>query len=730
MNAIKRIILIICSISILFFSVCIEESKSQREDNSKVSARVFYVATNGNDQWTGTLAEPNSLGIDGPFATLQKARNTIREQKRNGSKEAFTVLVRGGIYQLNETFTLGPEDSGTASSPTVFKAYDNEQPTLIGSKKVGNFEPYREKIFKASLKGLSTMLPSFRQLFSDGRRQILARYPNFDPLNPIGGGFLYIDGPVEKEGTRAFRYKDDLVNRWTSAKDAEVFIFPGDNWASNILPVLSIDRENRIVALSKNATHALKTGNRYYFQDVFEELDSPGEWYFDQREKNLYFWPVNETSLNAVSVPVIRSILEIKAKNYIGRLNVAPTYITFEGFTMKECEGSAVVVSKAKNVVIAKCTISQAGRHGVEINDGFQNIATGNDIYDIGGTGIAISAGDRKTLTPANNRAENNHIHDTGVFDKSGVHGILCRGVGNIVAHNLIHETPRVGIWIDGNDHLVEYNHIHHVNRETEDSGAIYFGLTDWTKRGNIVRFNYIHHSGGYGRNTAGVWTAPLHTYGIYLDDWTSGATVYGNIVANTVSGGIFIHSGRDNVIENNIIVEGGNQGQMVYSAWLPDHPVTKRFLPVMFAKIKEMAYTKYPLLSTITDINTGAKMSGNSFMRNIIYYTGKDVSLYGIYNDIDLATTSSDHNVIYHAGLPLLVPFMKVPADRQWKSWQDRGLDQHSIIADPLFSDLARGDFTLSPASPALKIGFKPILRNRIGLYNDPKRASWPVKE
>ena len=453
---------------------------------------------------------------------------------------------------------------------------------------------------------------------------------------------------------------------------------------------------------------------------MIEELDSPGEWYFDRQRKILYYWPVEDADLGAVTIPVLKSILEIRG-----------SYIWFEGFTFKGCEGSAIVISGTKGAIIARSTVCMAGGNGIEIQNGFENAAVGDDIYDIGGTGIMVSAGDRKTLTPANNRAENNHIHDTGIFEKGGASGILCRGVGNVVSHNLIHSMPRVGIWLDGNDNLIEYNHVHHVNQETQDSGIIYFGQIDWTKRGNVIQFNYLHDSGGFGRNGAAeTWQTPFDTFGIYMDDWASGTKVYGNIITNTVNGAIFVHGGRDNIVENNVIIEGGRFGQMVYSACPPSSPVAQQLLSVMFAKIREMGYTKYPLISTIKDLQTGAKMSGNSFVRNIVYYNDRNAILYGIYNDIDLSTTVSDYNIIYHSGLPLLVPITKASAKQQWIEWQNKGLDQHSLIADPLFSNIARGDFTLSSASPALKMGFKPIPFDKIGPYKDPLRASWPIQE
>lgn len=702
----------------------------KQKQSTTTPTRTFYVATNGNDKWSGTLPSPNPSGNDGPFATLQQARNAIRKFRQNDSKGTFTVLVRGGIYELNEMFVLEPEDSGTESHPLVFRAFENEHPILTGTRRINNFEPYKGQILKANLTGIVKDSNPVRQLFANGKRQIIARYPNFDPINPVGGGYLYVARPAEKSSTSEFRYKVGSAKEWSSQHDAEVVIFPGKGWKNNILNVRRIDRNTRTITLAKGADYEINSGNRFFLQNVLEELDSPGEWYFDGQRKILYYWPMVDVALGIVTIPVLKSILEIKGKKHGNKYYDTPSHIRFEGFTLEGCEGSAIVVNGAQSTVIARNTIYNAGRCGIEIQEGFDNAAIGNDIYEVGSEGIIISGGDRKTLLPANNRVVNNYIHHVGIFLKASS-GIYCGGVGNAISHNLIFSTPRMGIYLNGNDHLIEYNHIHDVNKETHDSGIIYCSGGDWTKRGNIIQFNYFHGSGGYGRSNANdAWETPFHTFGIYMDDWLSGTMVYGNIVTNTTSGGIYIHAGRDNIVENNVIIEGGITGQMVYKAWPPSHPVAQQWLPVMFEKIQEMGFTKYPLLSTIEDVQTGAKMSGNSFIRNIVYYSGQSSVIYGIYNDIDLATTVSDYNVIYHAGLPLLVPFIKAPADQQWQAWQDKGLDRHSLIADPLFTDVKKGNFHLSPNSPALKMGFKPIPIDKIGPYQDPLRASWPIRE
>ena len=724
----KRVLTILFIFVLLFFPD-VKNAPSQERNQSTNHTRTFYVATNGNDQWSGTLRKPSLSAKDGPFATLRQARDAIRELRKSGSKDAFTVLVRGGVYQLSETFVLDQTDSGTESAPAVFRAFPNEHPILNGTRMINNFEPYKGKILKASLKGIIKESYPVRQLFANGKRKILARYPNFDQRNPISGGYLYVESPVKEGSKNEFKYSDDSIKELPNPQDAEVVIFTGNGWMNNILTVLGIDRNARIITLSKKANYEIKSGNRYFVQNLLEELDSPGEWYFDRKDNIIYYWPANVASLKNVTIPILKTIVEIKGGGIVESY-ATPSYIRVEGFTLVGCEGSAVVVNGAKNTTIGGNTIYNAGNCGIEINDGFENSVFGNDIYDVGGDGITISGGDRKNLIPANNRAENNYIYNMGIYFK-GSNGIYCGGVGNVISHNLIHSTPRAGIYLNGNDHLVEYNHVHHVNQETHDSGIIYCSGVDWTKRGNVIQFNYFHDSGGYGRNNANVaWQTPFNTFGIYLDDWLSGTKVYGNIVAKTASGGIVIHSGRDNVVENNIIIEGGGLGQMIYSAWPPSHPVAQKLLPGMFAKIREIDCKQYPQLSSITDIDTGAKMSGNSFIRNVVYYNDQSAILYGIKNDIDFATTKSDYNVIYHSGASLLIPFTKASADKQWQAWRDKGLDYHSLIADPLFTDVKNSDFHLAPNSPALKMGFKPIPIKNIGLYQDPLRASWPIKE
>ena len=197
----------------------------------------LHVSTAGNDAWSGTPAAPNQAETDGPLASLARARDEIRKRKAAGAKGPFTVLVSAGTYLVPQTFTLGPEDSGTADAPVVYASGAAGNAVLIGGRKVAGFLPYKDRILKADLASQGLGGVYFRQLFFAGRRQHLARYPNYDPQNPYTGGWAYVEGkPVQLwatvpgENGHTLRMKPQDLRNWAKPAEAEVLIFPRYNW--------------------------------------------------------------------------------------------------------------------------------------------------------------------------------------------------------------------------------------------------------------------------------------------------------------------------------------------------------------------------------------------------------------------------------------------------------------------------------------------------------------------
>ncbi|MHC4542759.1 MAG: right-handed parallel beta-helix repeat-containing protein [Planctomycetota bacterium] len=270
--------------------------------------------------------------------------------------------------------------------------------------------------------------------------------------------------------------------------------------------------------------------------NLLEELDAPGEWYLDRHSGILYFWPPapldeGEVFVSTLEEPMV-SMQEL-------------SHVRLEGLILECSRGTAIEIVGGSHNVIADCTLRNLGNIAVNIKGGTQNGVVGCHIYETGDGGIYLSGGDRKTLAAAGNYACNNHIHHYSRWVRTYRPAIRLSGVGNRIAHNLIHDGPHTGVLFGGNDHLLEFNEIHNVCYETGDVGAFYTGR-DWTTRGHVIRYNYFHDI-----------TGP-YTHGamaVYLDDAASGATIYGNVFRNA-SRAVFIGGGRDNIVKNNVFVE------------------------------------------------------------------------------------------------------------------------------------------------------------------------------
>jgi hypothetical protein len=700
----------------------------------------FYVALNGNDAWSGLLPAPNATRTDGPFATLERARDEIRTRRKTQSDKdrtswgGATVWMRGGRYFLRRTFRLDTPDSASPDARITYRNYPGETPVLIGGQPITGWHQQNANIWKADVAAQGFDGIYFRQLFLDGQRQILARYPNFDANNPYGGGWAYVDGKVVPtyvaipgEDKRTLHLKEKDLRQWARPTDGEVFVFPRYNWWNSIVPIAAIDPTTRVVKLARDAVYEIRPGDRFYIRNLREELDSPGEWFLDRETQTLYFWPpANHPDWQAnIYAPTLTNVVRNESANYV----------TLQGLTIEGCEGSGIRINNAINFQVVGCTIHNVGGRdnsqdaGVEIIGGTSNGAIGNDIYEVGANGITMDGGDRKTLTPAGNYADNNYIHHTGVFYKQGV-GVSLAGVGNRASHNLIHDCPRFGILFSGNDQVIEYNHIHHVCLETADAGAIYTLGRDWiTARGSVIRYNYIHDVIGYGFDK-GQWVSPYFAWGIYLDDNAAGIDVIGNIVSRAIRGLVHLHNARDTLIENNIFVDGTLQ-QIEMNGW--DHATFfGAHMPTMMQGYHDYAslpaWSKYRHLRDAPP-DQSVPMANNVIRHNIFWYQAPDAKLFS-HKNLPVEHFESDFNIIDHLAGPIFTDVKGVAPDKEWEAWRKLGLDTHSIAADPKFVDAAHDDFHLRPDSPALQVGFIPIPLEKIGPYQSDARVTWPIRE
>jgi hypothetical protein len=715
----------------------------------QIDPDVLYVAPNGNDLWSGTLPAPNATNTDGPFATPGRARDAARLRTRTGGHPS--VIFREGSYLFTASLTFDSTDSGVQGHDVVWSAYPSETIRFLGGKAIGAFssvrdpeiasrlqEAARPSVVVADLRaqGISDYgtPPDRMNLFFRGARMPVARYPNTGWLRiaevPLIDGQILNpgDAKVMKNGLPAgrhsgmFRYDGDRPSRWKGRTDIWMHGYWVWDWRDAYQKLERIDTASRTVYPAAPHHHyGYQKGQRYRFLNVLEELDEPGEWYLDSARGLLYFWPPSPPAPGDVTVSLLREpMIQMQGTSHV----------RIENIIFESSRASAVRIRGGSNNLIAGCTVRNIDNDTCVIIDGGTNNGIRScDVYDIGGTGIRIVGGDRATLTPAGNYAINNHITRYGGILQSFNGGIFLHGVGNIVAHNRIHDAPFSGIQYYGNDHRIEFNDLYDLAHESGDVGGINTG-GDYTEMGTVIRYNYIHDTHGYGDGGF---------RGIYLDLPGSNTTIFGNILAN-VDIGVFFNSGRDNVVENNLFYNchpSVNIYIWPHRSYFSPGGAWKIYEKLQAVRFTEAPYsTRYPLLPHYLDPVGLGMPYGHRVVRN--------VSAGGTWLDLsegmDFTQVQVEGNVIGDSMLavftkkwtpdydPYAIGYASTHA-RTDTAMAGELIRRGNVIGDHPFIDPEHGNFGVRPGARAEQAGFQPIPFDEIGLIQDRYRRTVPAR-
>lgn len=660
-------------------------------------AMTFTVSPDGNDSNPGTKNRP--------FATLERARDQIRQCKINGTLPSggITVELRGGIYELSQPFELRSEDSGTEKSPILYRSRKNETVRIIGGRVVTGWkqasdlavlnrldESARAQVWQADLKalGISDLEgigkaevyqsdPGLELFFQD-KPMTLSRYPNSGTMHNAG---VFDSNGLQKSGDISspdgkFICDDPRLARWVGEKDIWLHGFWVWDWADQRIQLGSVNPETHTLSFIPKTVgnYTVRPGQWFYAENVLPELDSPGEWYLDRTTSVLYFWPPVSLASGKTMVSLVRDLF---------RFNDVSN-ITLHGLTIEDGRGSGIVVKGGGNIRVEACTIRNMGNWAVRVTGGSHHGVVGCDIYQTGQGGIHLEGGDRKTLSFAGHYAENNYIHHTSRWDPVYQQGIALFGVGNSATHNLISYVPHIAIGFSGNEQTIEYNEIHNAVFQSNDAGAVYTSPPDetWSMRGHKIRFNYLHDIHGYKNKGC---------FGVYLDDCFSSADISGNIFYD-VATPILIGGGRDNSMTNNMFIHCGKAFSIDARGlgWAKGVGgfATQELIDLNY---KQPPWSvRYPELLTLLEDEPLAP-KGNVMARNICWGG-------------QWGSTESK-----------AVPYVK--------------FEDNLENIDPLFSGKPPAAFSLNAKSPAIKLGFRPVQFEKIGVYKSRDRASWPVE-
>lgn len=665
------------------------------------AALQLHVATNGNDGWSGRLAKPNRDFSDGPLASLNGARDRLRERPHS---EAVIVEVRGGTYRMDAPFVLEPRDSGTADAPVTYAAAPDERPIFSGGRVISGFKK-NGPLWQTTIPQVREGRWYFRQLWVNGERRQLARSPNdgyFRIARLIPGPAIPNAKPVARD---RFVFAPGDLRAYERLPDAHLVLM--HSWENSIHPLRSINTISNIVTFAPLkewwSVGYWEDSQRYFVEDAFELLDQPGEWHLDRESGVLSYWPMRGERMDKVEVvaPALTEFVRLAGDADKGEL---VRHVTLRGLTFHHAdwvldpkgnsstqaavETPAVITADgAIHCAIERCEVAHVGAYGIWFRRGCKDgLIQQNRLFDLGAGGIRVGEAKMARTDAAESSrivVDNNHLFDGGKIYPGCVGIWLAQASHNRISHNDIHDFNYTGISVGWNwgldpnrtsNNVIEFNHVHDLGHGvTSDCGLIYcLGVSP----GGVIRNNVFHDIWPYSK--------PSFGWGIYLDAQCGNYLVESNLVYNTQSGGLmFNNGGHEHVIQNNIFALSASEALWPYSEKRP-----------------------------------------NTFRRNIVFLTqGKLLVPYGerSLNERIAAKDSPgvwDDNVYWHTdGADALQFYRKTFAE-----WQSIGLDPHSRIADPQFTNPRKGDFRLKPNSPALALGFQPIDISRVGLYGEKK--------
>ena len=719
----------------------------------------FYVSSQGNDENVGSAASP--------FATLRRAQRAVREVKRGTAP--IKVVVSEGTYYLEMPLTFLPEDSGTNTAPVVFAASAGHRVTMSGGRRLAcDWTPYRGGIMMSEVPpGLT-----FTQLFVNGRRQIRARYPNYDPSLPGKSGYIQAAGPIpagtpnpfagadedmtfSTQAPRGIRFDPSTLSKrkWSNLRDAEIHIFQAAYWGNLQWRISGIDFATnsiwfgdggqQIGAKWSKKPAVLNQKSLFFIDNVFEELDAPGEWFLDIRKNILYYYPERETDLQTavVEVPVLEHVVRFSGTQEspvhdisLQGFRIAHTTTTYlKSYDVPSLSdwaihrGGAVFVEGTRNCFVEACWFDAVGGNAVFVNNYNRGFSVSScKVTEAGDSAICFVGDLEKTVGtqcafPYECQANNNLIYDCGFFGKQIAGVYISRAKRITASHNLMYNLPRAAICIgDGTwgGHVVEYNETHDTVRETSDHGPFNAWGRDrgWTLAQShgpytadrsldawealvdamepiIVRHNFFNEKSGWGLD---------------LDDGASNYEIYNNISIGGVS--MKLREGAYRKVFNNIWYLA--KGAPCFHVGNNDN------------------HDQYFNNITVMDPGNMKWPDGWPWWPQMMYSVIAPPAVGRWFEKID-------NNCLYciEEEFQAVVDQLRSEAGKRnpqrydLAQWQKLGFDQNSVFANPLFVDPENRDFRVRPESPALKVGFKNFEMGKWGLTDKfPERWREPT--
>ena len=581
----------------------------------------FYVATDGNDSWSGTLSAPNANNSNGPFATIGRAQTAVQGILSNpkGRTTPIQVMVRAGSYSVTQPLSFTTADSGTSTLQVIWENYPDETPVIDGGMKITNWTHGSGDEWTATLPPSAQY---FEQFFYNGQRRLRPRLgANGNTLGTYYrvAATIYLpgseSGPAPNPNCTVymaglgwecfdrFQYtaSDPISSSWTNLNapypQGDIELYDFEKWDASELRIQSIDTASNIIYLTgptiqQDFYHGFIVGHRYLIENIKNELTQPGQWFLDRSSSP---WTITYLANTGENPPTDTTIVPQSTQVLVA---TGLQWVTFQGITFQHDNWTVPAVGYAsttgdqgvpgavgcyncQNVTFNGATVTQTAGGGIEFYTTSTTATTAHNtvensaLYDLGGFGVRIGLLAQNTDTDANvaqfSFVENTVISGFGRVTP-GTFGI-SQGDGhdNTYTHNEVYDGYQVGVKVcalgcppgSSNSHgafnnVASFNHVYTLGQGImDDLGGVYFN-TDPAATGNQALNNRIHDVD----DASGLDADGYGGQGVYLDLNTSNALVENNLVYRVTAATQAQTcgpqtAGTPNTIKNNIFAYG-----------------------------------------------------------------------------------------------------------------------------------------------------------------------------
>ncbi|MFB9278785.1 S-layer homology domain-containing protein [Cohnella cellulosilytica] len=579
-------------VSAAFDNVKVSSIEPQEEipDNSDAVQAELYVSPSGNDGEDGSELHP--------FRTLRRAQEAVRAINSDMTGDII-VYLRGGVFPVNDTWTLTAQDSGTNGYRIVYKAYPGEKPVLSGAKEIAGWSPLGDGsgIWAAAVPDVRDT----RQFYINGKKGVLARGDEIkvegwstvnDPdmaRHNLVETFTGYQGslPVYSQYATSAKYRE--MAGWRNPDQIE-FVYDVA-WTHSVIPVDGIAADphgDGVIITMRNPAFRdvqIKDGVQVedpsYIQNAYELLDEPGEWYFDRTGRTLYYMPRAGEEMRTAQaiVPVVEQLMTLE-----GTLDAPVHHISFENLAFEHTtplrtseEGhveiqanivkdpgidlhhtsymkvpSGISLSAAQHISFERNQFQLFGAGVIDIDNGSSdNRIRGSVFREIAGGGVQIGGFQLEDAHPdderkivKNNVVTNNFFNKIGTDFKGSVAIFAGYTEGTTITHNEIYDTSYSGISVGWGWGFFDENG--RTDRAADDLPR-YDNPT--AAKANIIRNNYIHKVMQQLHDGAAIYTLSM----------MEGSLIEGNWIHDVPGwpGGIYLDEGTGGfTLRNNLIYD------------------------------------------------------------------------------------------------------------------------------------------------------------------------------